>query len=74
MTRRPPPGVERLWHEALDDDPVGALKAIHELRARLRLWEHLVFEEAYRSGRSWRELAEAVGSSPEQSPSAHFRS
>ncbi len=62
MTRRPPPRIEQLWQEALADDPLAALHALHQLRFRLRLWEHQLVQEASRDGHSWRELAEAVGS------------
>ena len=61
MTRRPPPRVEQLWEQALDADPLVALRAIHQLRFRLRLWEHHLVQESCRAGHSWRELAEAVG-------------
>ena len=61
MTRQPPPRVEQLWEQALDTDPLVALRALHQLRFRLRLWEHQLIQESCRAGHSWRELAEAVG-------------
>lgn len=61
MTRRPPPGIEQHWTQALDDDPLVALHALHALRRRLREWEHQLVVECRTAGRTWQELAEAVG-------------